>query len=442
MVRTMNEICIGLIGFGTVGSGVVKILQDNREILEARAGVGLRIKRIADLDIESDRGVKVDRSLLTSDARDVISDPEISIVVELIGGHEPARTFILEALRNGKQVVTANKALLADHGEAIFREAHRSGVDIAFEAAVAGGIPILRSLREGLVANRFEKVMAILNGTCNFILTAMNDRAGVSFDAVLRKAQEMGYAEADPSLDVDGIDAAHKLILVLRMTHGIRVGLGDLYVEGIRGIDPFDVEMAKEFSYKIKLLAIIIGHKDSVEARVHPTMIPRHHPLAGVDGVFNGIFLQGDMVGEQLFYGRGAGREPTASAVIGDIVECARNAVCGRGGLVPPLGYPEDWTAAVRVLDMKDIVTNYYLRVQARDRPGVLSKISGIMADRSISIHSVVQKRRNSSGTVPVVFITHLAREADIQDACQSIGELEVVKGSPVVLRIEDENLA
>ncbi|MBI5569797.1 MAG: homoserine dehydrogenase [Desulfomonile tiedjei] len=437
----MKEISIGLIGFGIVGSGVVKILEENRDLLEARVGIPLRVKAIADLDIQTDRGVKVDRAVLTTDARQVLEDPEISIVVELIGGYEPARTFILQALGHGKMVVTANKALLAESGDEIFRAAHQSGVDVGFEAAVAGGIPILRSLREGLVANRFDKVMAILNGTCNFILTSMYDNPGVSFSDVLRQAQEMGYAEADPSLDVDGIDSAHKLVLVLGMTHGIRVRVSDLCVEGIRGITSFDVKMAKEFAYKIKLLALIISRGDMVEARVHPTMIPQHHPLATVDGVFNGIYLKGNMVGEQLFYGRGAGREPTASAVIGDIVECARNAAQGRGGLVPPLGYPEDWTAPVRVMDMNAVSTNYYLRVQAKDRPGVLSKISGIMADHCISIHSVVQKGRDASGSVPVVFITHRATEADIQAASTKIGELDVVDGRPTILRIEDETL-
>jgi homoserine dehydrogenase len=437
----MKEICIGLIGFGTIGSGVVKILQENKDVLDARVGLPLRLKKIADKDVTSDRGVRVDPGMLTTNAQEIIDDPDISIVLELVGGYEPARTFILDSFRHKKHVVTANKALLAVHGPEIFRAAHEAGVDIAFEAAVAGGIPILRSLREGLVANRFEKILAILNGTCNFILTAMDENPGVPFDDVLKQAQELGYAEADPSLDVDGIDAAHKLVLVLGLTHGIRVPVKSIFVDGIRDIDPFDVVMAKEFSYKIKLLAVIITHGDTVEARLHPTMIPEHHPLARVDGVFNGIYLRGDMVGEQLFYGKGAGKEPTASAVIGDIIETARNVAGGEAGRVPPLGYPEDWKAPGRVMDMKEITTNYYLRVQAMDRPGVLSKIAGIMAEHSISIHSVVQKRRRSSGTVPVVFLTHLAKEADIQDACEKIRGLDAVEGPPKIIRIEDETL-
>ena len=338
----MREISIGLIGFGTVGSGVVQILQRNRDILEARAGLPIRLKRIADKDIVSDRGVQVNPSLLTTNAREILEDPDISIVVELIGGYEPAKSFILEAFQNKKQVVTANKALLAEHGPEIFRAAHEAGVDIAFEAAVAGGIPILRSLREGLVANRFEKVLAILNGTCNFILSAMSGNPGISFDEMLRQAQKLGYAEADPSLDVDGIDAAHKLVLVLGLTHGIRMPVNGIHVEGIRGIEPFDVIMAKEFAYKIKLLAVIISHGDAVEARLHPTMLPEHHPLAQVDGVFNGIYLQGDMVGEQLFYGRGAGKEPTASAVVGDVIETAVEYCSRRGRSCAALGLPRE----------------------------------------------------------------------------------------------------
>lgn len=436
----MKEISIGLIGFGTVGTGVVKILQENRDILEARVGVPIRLKRIADLDVNTDRGVNVDRSILTTDAWELVRDPEISIVVELIGGHEPAKSLILEAFRNGKHVVTANKALLAEHGPEVFAAAHRAGADIAFEAAVAGGIPIIRSLREGLVANRFEKVLAILNGTCNFILTAMDTNPGVSFDEVLRNAQELGYAEADPGLDIDGIDAAHKLVLVLGLTHGIRAHMKDIYVEGIRNIDPFDVRMAHEFSYKIKLLAVIKSHGEDVDARLHPTLLPEDHPLARVDGVFNGIYLQGDMVGEQLFYGRGAGCEPTASAVMGDVIELARSLARGEVGRVPPFGYPETWKARGRIKAIAEIKTNYYLRIHAADRPGVLSKVSGIMADHQISIHSVVQQWQ-SSGTVPVVFLTHRAKEADIQAACEKISGLDIVEGAPVVIRIEDDTL-
>lgn len=438
----MKKISIGLIGFGTVGSGVVKILRDNEQVLRSRIGFPIELRRIADIDIESDRGVEVEKSILTTHAHAIIDDPEIDVVVELIGGYEPAKTFILSSIAKGKYVVTANKALLADHGAEILGMARKAGVDVCFEASVAGGIPILRALREGLLANRFEKILAILNGTCNFILTAMNENPGAPFDETLREAQELGYAEADPSLDIDGIDTAHKLVLVLGLTHGIRATTKDIYVEGLRGIDPFDVFMAREFSYKIKLLAVVIDHGEQVEARVHPTMLPETHPLANVDGVFNGIFLRGDMVGEQLFYGRGAGREPTASAVVADIVEAGRNLMRGNSREIPPLGHANASASSVSVMDMAQVKTNYYIRVQALDKPGVLSKVAGIMAEYQISIHSVVQKQRRSGGVVPVVFLTHVAREADVQRACREIGELSVAQGLPIIFRIEDESLA
>jgi homoserine dehydrogenase len=438
----MKEIGIGIIGFGTVGSGVVKALTQNHDVLNARVGLPLRLVKVADLDVETDRGVAIDRSLLTVDVREVLDNPDVDIVVELMGGYEPAKRFILEALARKKQVVTANKALLAEHGAEVFGAAHAAGVDIAFEAAVGGGIPILRSLREGLTANRFEKVLGILNGTCNYILTAMDENPGAHFETVLAEAQALGYAEADPSFDIDGIDTAHKLALVLSLTHGIRTTVGGLFVEGIRGIDPFDVLMAKEFGYKIKLLGIILSRGDEVEARVHPTMLPMDHLLSSVNGVFNGVFLEGDLVGEQLFYGRGAGKEPTASAVMGDIIETARNVARGEVGRVPPLGYPQDWVSPVRLTDMSEVRTNYYLRIQAQDRPGVLSKVAGIMADYGISIHSVMQKGRHTSATVPVVFLTHRAREADMRAACRHIEQLDDVEGAIRILRVEDGTLA
>ncbi|MFH0960657.1 MAG: homoserine dehydrogenase [Pseudomonadota bacterium] len=440
----MEEIAIGLIGFGTIGSGVIKILQENQSILEARTGFRINLKRIADLDIDSDRGVPFDKSILTNDAYKILQDPEISIVIELIGGYEPAKTFILEALRNGKSVVTANKALLAENGLEIFKIAQENSVDIAFEAAVAGGIPILRSFREGLLANRFDKILAILNGTCNFILSEMTQNPGADFNQALRKAQDLGYAEADPTLDIEGIDSAHKLSIVLALTHGIHAPVKNIHVEGITGIEAFDLVMAREFSYKIKLLAMIIRHDAKVEVRLHPTMIPETHPLAQVDGVFNGIFLRGDLVGDQMFYGKGAGREPTASAVIADVIELIRSKKMGNSCCrVPPLGYAGPLDSVDSILDMNEVVTNYYMRIRAMDRLGVLSKIAGIMANHNISIHSVVQKRRDfsGSGSIPVVFITHSAREADILHASDEIGNLDVVNGPASIIRIEDESL-
>lgn len=437
----MKEICIGLIGYGTIGVGVVKVLKENGKLLEDRIGFKLKLKKIVDIDISTPRGIELEPGILTTNVDEILDDPEIQIVIELIGGYEPARTFIRRALENGKQVVTANKALLAESGLEIFKLAKQHEADIAFEAAVAGGIPIIRSLREGLVANRFDKVLAILNGTSNFILSAMTDTPGISFDEMLRKAQELGYAEADPTLDIEGIDSAHKLALVLAITHGILIPVDRIYVQGITRIDPFDILMAQEFAYKIKLLAIAIRHGERVEVRLHPTMLPKNHPLAQVDGVFNGIYLRGDMVGEQLFYGRGAGREPTASAVIGDVVEVARNIGRDVTTKVPPLGYSDDKLSSGRVMDISEIRTNYYLRIQATDKPGVLSKIAGIMAEHNISIHSVIQKRRVAGGAVPVVFVTHLALEADIQKAIEKIGKMEAVEGNPVIIRIEDEEL-
>ena len=439
----MDEVAIGLIGFGTIGSGLVHVLNENGKIIEDRTGFRINLKRIADLDTHSDRGVVFDHSILTNDAYEILNDPEISIVVELVGGYEPARSFILEAIRNGKSVVTANKALLAEHGREIFQTAADYSVDIAFEAAVAGGIPILRSFREGLVANKFDKILGILNGTCNFILSEMAETPGSGFSEVLRKAQQLGYAEANPVLDIEGIDSAHKLALVVALTHGIHVPINNIHVEGITKIDTFDLIMAREFSYKIKLLAIIIQHGKQVEVRLHPTMIPERHPLSRVDGVFNGIFLRGDMVGDQLFYGRGAGKEPTSSAVMGDIVELIRSGMSGKAGRVPPLGYPGPLRSSDAILDMNEVITNYYIRIQALDRPGVLSRIAGIMAGHNISIHSVVQKGRDSSGAgaVPVVFITHSAREADLQKATLEIGNLDVVDCPPSIIRIEDEDL-
>lgn len=437
----MKEICIGLIGFGTIGVGVAKVLKENGKLLEDRVGFKIILKKIADLDITTPRGIDLEPGVLTTNVDEILDDPEIQIVIELIGGHEPAKTFIKKALDSGKHVVTANKALLAESGLELFRIAKKHQADIAFEAAVAGGIPIIRSLREGLVANKFDKVLAILNGTCNFILSAMTDNPGISFNEMLKKAQELGYAEADPTLDIEGIDSAHKLALVLAITHGIVIPVNQIYVQGITRIDPFDILMAQEFAYKIKLLAVAIRHGDRVEVRLHPTMLSKNHPLAQVDGVFNGIYLRGDMVGEQLFYGRGAGREPTASAVISDVVEVARNIGRDATGKVPPLGYAHDKLTSERVMDISEIKTNYYLRIQASDRSGVLSKIAGIMAEHNISIHSVVQKKRGAKGAVPVVFITHLAKEADISKAIEKIGLLDVVEGAPIIIRIEDEEL-
>ena len=336
----MRDIKVGLIGFGTVGSGVARILQKNSKLIEKRMGARIHLKRIADIDIERDRGVKVKSGVLTRNADEVIEDPEINIVMELMGGIEPAKTFILKAIRKGKNIVTANKALLALHGNEIFREAQRFGVDVNFEASVGGGIPLIRSVKEGLVANRIESIFGILNGTSNYILSKMSDEGG-DFEEVLKEAQEKGYAEADPTYDVEGIDTAHKLAILIRLAFGTSFQFKEIFIEGISRIAPIDIQFSREFGYRIKLLAIAKIDQGKIEARVHPTMIPEGHLLATVDGVFNAIYIKGDAVGPTLFYGQGAGQMPTGSAVVSDLVELGRNILIGATDRrVPLLSHP------------------------------------------------------------------------------------------------------
>src|SRR4030066_1393782 len=320
----MREIKVGLIGFGTVGAGVGKILQKNSRLIEKRMGAKLLLKRIADIDLGTDRGVKLKPGVLTRSAEDVIRDPEIDIIMELIGGIEPAKTFILKAIRNKKHVVTANKALLALYGDEIFREAHRYGVDVNFEASVGGGIPLIRSIKEGLVANRIHSIFGILNGTSNYILSKMTDE-GRDFKEVLKEAQEKGFAEADPTYDIEGIDAAHKLATLMQLAFGTSIQFKEIFIGGISEITPLDIQFGREFGYRIKLLAIAKIDKGKIEARVHPTLIPEKHLISTVEGVFNAIYLKGDAIGPTLFYGQGAGQMPTGSAVVGDLVELGRN---------------------------------------------------------------------------------------------------------------------
>src|SRR5512136_2488752 len=335
----MKEIKVGLIGFGTVVSGVARILQKNSLLIEKRIGAKLVVKRIADIDLKSDRGVRLRPGVLTKRADDVIKDPEIDIVMELIGGVEPAKTLILKAIRNKKHIVTANKALLALHGDEIFREAQRSGVDVNFEASVGGGIPLIRSIKEGLVANRIHSIFGILNGTSNYILSKMTDEGG-DFKEVLREAQEKGYAEADPTYDIEGIDAAHKLSILIRLAFGTPLRFNEIFIGGISEITPVDIQFGREFGYRIKLLAIAKMEKGKIEARVHPTMIPEEHLLSTVEGVFNAVCIKGDAVGPALFYGQGAGQMPTGSAVVSDLVELGRNLlVRANGHRVPSLSY-------------------------------------------------------------------------------------------------------
>jgi homoserine dehydrogenase len=433
----MDRVNIGLIGFGTVGTGLVKILQENGKLLEKRLGVPIVLKRIVDQDVTRDRGVKVNPALLTTKISDVVDDPEISIVVELIGGLEPARTFVLQAIERGKHIVTANKALLAVHGAEIFKAADEAGVDIGFEGSVGGGIPIIRSMKEGLVANKIQVIFGILNGTSNYILTEMTQK-GLKFSEVLKKAQELGYAEADPTYDVEGIDAAHKLCILLSLAHGIQVKLEDVYTEGITGITPLDIEYAKELGYTIKLLAIGKADGGPVEARVHPTLLPTEHLLSTVAGPFNAIFVKGDAVGSTLFYGAGAGMMPTGSAVVSDLVDLCRNIRLGATRRVPLLSFQREHLRDAEIKSIQDISCTYYLRFTVVDRPGVLSRISGILGDLDISILSVIQKGHKSEKAVFIYMLTHEAREKNLRKALQVIDQLPVTVDKTVFIRIED----
>jgi len=435
----MREIKVGLIGFGTVGAGVVKILQKNYRLIEKRMGAKIILKRIADIDLKTDRGVKLKPGVLTRRAQDVIEDPEIGIVMELIGGIEPAKTYILNAIRNNKHIVTANKALLALHGDEIFREAHRFGVDVNFEASVGGGIPLIRSIKEGLVANRILSIFGILNGTSNYILSKMTDE-GRNFKEVLKEAQEKGYAEADPTFDIEGIDAAHKLTILIRLAFGTPLRFEEIFIGGISEITPLDIQFGREFGYRIKLLAIAKIDQGKIEARVHPTLIPEKHLISTVEGVFNAIYIKGDAIGPTLFYGQGAGQMPTGSAVISDLVELGRNLLIqATGRRIPLLAYQESAIEKNSLKKMEDVVMPFYMRFSALDRPGVLSKISGILGKNGISIASVIQKGRKIKGAVPIVMMTHEAKEKNVHRALKEIDQLGVILGKTIFIRVENE---
>jgi homoserine dehydrogenase len=435
----MKEIKVGLIGFGTVGSGVVRILQKNSRLIENRMGAKLVLKRIADIDLKSDRGVKIKPGVLTRKAEEVIEDREIDIVIELVGGIEPAKTFILRAIRSKKHIVTANKALLALHGDEIFREAQRFGVDVNFEASVGGGIPLIRSIKEGLVANRIDSIFGILNGTSNYILSKMTDE-GRDFKEVLSEAQEKGYAEADPTYDIEGTDAAHKLAILIRLAFGTPLGFNEIFIGGISGITPLDIQFSREFGYRIKLLAIAKIDRGKIEARVHPTMIPEGHLLSTVEGVFNAIYIKGDAIGPTLFYGQGAGRMPTGSAVVSDLVELGRNVLIRASGRrVPLLSFQASAIEKIPLKKMDDVVMPFYMRFSALDRPRVLSKISGILGKNNISISAVIQKGRQVNGAVPIVMMTHEAREKNVHQALKEIDHLGVILGKTMFLRVENK---
>jgi homoserine dehydrogenase len=427
---------VAILGWGTIGSGVIRLLREQQKELGERLGHPIELARVVDIDLRRQRPVKVPRNLLGTKASEVFADPEIDVVVELMGGFEPARTFLLQAIAAGKDVVTANKALLAKHGDELLRAAEAAGVGFGFEAAVGGGIPIIRTLREGLAADRNRAVFGIVNGTSNYILSTMASK-GRSFADVLADAQKEGLAEADPTYDVEGIDAAHKLAILAQLAFGIRLPVDAVHTEGIRHVDAIDMAWAAELGYAIKLLAIAKDHGTSVEARVHPTMIPLEHPLASVNGAFNAVCVQGDALGRSMYYGLGAGMMPTATAVVADILDVARD----RRGLgrprLAPLGYPVARQRRIRVRPMGDVVCEYYLRLQVRDRPGVLARIAGDLGDHGISIASVVQRDRGSSGPVPIVIRTHEARERDLRHALERVRSRPAVRGAPVAIRIE-----
>jgi len=433
----LQSVKIGVLGLGTVGGGTVNVLTRNSTEISRRAGRGIEISRAADRDIESPKICQTDGISLTTDAMDIINDPEIDIVVELIGGTGVALDLVTKAIENGKHVVTANKALIAMHGNELFAKAQEKGVTIAFEAAVAGGIPIIKAMREGLAANRIEWLAGIINGTGNFILTEMRDK-GRDFADVLAEAQALGYAEADPTFDVEGIDAAHKLTIMASIAFGIPLQFDKAYTEGISKISQEDVKYAAELGYRIKHLGIAKKTEQGVELRVHPTMIPHRRLIANVDGVMNAVLVQGDAVGPTLYYGAGAGSDATASAVVADIIDIVRALTTDPENRVPHLAFQPDALSDTPILPVEEIVTSYYLRIHTEDKPGVLAEITRIMADQSISIEAILQKQpEEQGGIVPVIMLTQEVVEKNMNAAITQIEALETVTDSVMRIRIE-----
>lgn len=430
----MREIRVGLIGFGTVGKGLANALLAQKERLLQKTGNSFVLSKVADIALQTLPN-EFSEVTLTNDANDIFSDPNIDIVVELIGGMEPAKTFILKAIENGKHVVTANKALLSVHGREIFEAAAKNNVEVGFEASVGGGIPVIKALKEGLVANRINYIKGIMNGTANYILSQMTDH-GTPFQEVLKEAQELGFAEADPTYDVEGIDTAHKLAILMTIAYGLSVHLDDITVEGISSIEPIDIEFAKKFGYRIKLLAISRNHGDHVEARVHPTMVPENHMLATISGAFNGIQFQGDTVGDVLLYGQGAGMMPTGSAVAADVVDIGRNIANGCINRVPALSFLPDQIGKPTITPTQQLICPYYFRISALDKPGVLAMITGIFGKHGISIQSMMQQGRDANEPVFIVFRTHRATEGAVEKAIADIDALDVCTGPTVKIRL------
>jgi homoserine dehydrogenase len=429
----MRNINVGIIGLGTVGSGVVEALTMKRLHLKRRLGANINITKICEKDLRKKLFFKVDKRLLTKDADDILNDPKIDIVIELIGGIHPAYEIINKALKAKKHVITANKALLALRKKSLFETAARNNVQLRFEASVAGGVPIIKALREGLVANSLNSLYGIINGTCNYILSAMTNN-DIDFNSALKDAQKKGYAEKSPSMDISGLDSAHKLAILSSLGFGVDVKLSDMHIEGISSITDADIKYAAEWGYLIKLLAIAKLTPKGLEARVHPTLVPKKHPLASVEKNFNAIFLNSDMLGDSLFYGKGAGSVPTASAVISDIVDISRDIIGKSSGCVPNIVYDEK---AKRIKKKDDFSASYYVRFSAIDKPGVLARISKILSEFRISIAFVSQEARREERVVPIVMMTHLARERDFSRALKLIDRSSFIRRKSVVIRAE-----
>ncbi len=434
---TMKPINVGLLGLGTVGGGTLTVLRRNAEEITRRAGREIRVTMAAVRNLEKAKAIAGDLTL-TTNANDVVNNPDIDIVVELIGGYSPAKELVLKAIANGKHVVTANKALLAVHGTEIFKAAQEKGVMVAFEAAVAGGIPIIKALREGLTANRIEWIAGIINGTTNFILTEMRDK-GLAFDTVLAEAQRLGYAEADPTFDIEGVDAAHKLTIMAAIGFGIPMQFDKAYTEGISKLTKEDIAYAEELGYRIKLLGITKRTDKGIELRVHPTLIPAKRLIANVEGVMNAVLVKGDAVGATMYYGRGAGAEPTASAVVADLVDVTRMHTADPEHRVPHLAFQPDQLSDVPVLSIDEVRTAYYLRLKAFDKPGVLADVTRILADLDISIDAMIQKEpAEGEELVDVIILTHQAVEKAINQAIAKIEGLSSISGKITKIRMEE----
>jgi homoserine dehydrogenase len=434
----MKSIKVGLLGIGTVGSGTFNVLKRNQQEIAARAGRAIEITMVADLDTERARQLTNGDITVVNDAKLVVNNPDIDIVVELIGGYGIAKDLVLQAIANGKHVVTANKALIATHGNEIFKAAQEKGVIVAFEAAVAGGIPIIKALREGLTANSIQWIAGIINGTTNFILSEMRDK-GLDFDVVLKEAQRLGYAEADPTFDIEGVDAAHKLTIMASIAFGIPVQFNKAHVEGITKLQATDIRYAEQLGYRIKLLGITKRTAGGIELRVHPTLIPSKRLIANVEGAMNAVLVRGDAVGDTLYYGKGAGAEPTASAVIADLVDITRLATADPEHRVPHLAFQPNAMADTPILPMAEITTSYYLRMHVADQPGVLADVTRILADSSISIDAMLQKEPAADEIrTDIIMLTHQTQEKNVEAAIAKIEALSTVVGSVTKIRLEE----